>query len=260
MRSLVSLIVVIIAIAGFYAYQTQAQAPAPAGAAASSLDRAAVEEIIKDYLLKNPKVIIDGLEAYQEQQAKAEKDKATKAISEKRTELFDSATTPRAGNLKDPDIKIVEFFDYHCGYCKHMVPVVTQLIKDDPKVQVVFHEFPILSKDSELAAKAAVAVYSLKPEAYFAYHTALMGLKGEYSETILTQEAEKVGVSKEAFTAALAKPEIQAEVDRTKQLARDIGISGTPAFIIGDQLLPGAAPLEDIKKMIADVRAKAAKP
>lgn len=220
------------------------------------LSRKDVENIIQEYLTENPDLVLSAIEKGMEKKQAEAQEKAKEAVGENRDELIGDPHSPRAGNTKNPDITVVEFFDYHCGYCKHLLPDITRLMKEDKGVQVVFREFPILSEDSELASKAALAVYALKPERYFAFHTALMGNKGRFSQQTLEAEAEKVGISASALKAAMEKPEIQQNLDNTRRLAQTLGLRGTPAMIIGDEVIPQAMPLEEIKKVIAAERNK----
>lgn len=221
----------------------------------AELPKAEVQAIVKDYLLTNPQVVVDALTAYQENQAKEAEQQAKKGIQENTTALFNYPNTPTVGPA-DADIVIAEFFDYHCGYCKHMLPVVTKLLAEDKKIRFVFHEMPILSKDSRLASKAALAVYRLNPDKYFEYHTQLMGSSGQYTEESVTEMAAKLGVDKAKFTAMLKDKTLDETLKNSSTAARAIGISGTPAFVIGDELIPGASSFEDIKKIIEQQRKK----
>ncbi len=226
-----------------------ASAQTPAAQPVATMTKEQVQTTIKEYLTSNPEVVVDALNAYQEKKAKEATEKTKKTIKEKSAELFNNPDLPAVGP-KDADVMIVEFFDYHCGYCKHMLPVINELLEKDKKVRVVFHELPILSDDSTLASKAALAVNSIKPEKYFEFHTALMNTKGQYTEKGLAAEAKKLGITEKDFKAALAKPEIQKQLDTNQALAKELGISGTPAFIIGDEFIPGAGSIESFKKII----------
>jgi protein-disulfide isomerase len=219
----------------------------------ATMTKEQVQTIVKEYLTSNPEVVVDALNAYQEKKAREASEKTKKTLKEKKAELFDNPALPAVG-AKDADVQIVQFFDYHCGYCKHMLPVITELLDTDKKIRVVFHELPILSEDSTLASKAALAVNSIKPEKYFDFHRALMNTKGQYTEKGLAAEAKKLGIAEKDFKAALANPEIQKQLDTNQALAKELGISGTPAFVIGDEFIPGAGSLESFKKIIEEQR------
>lgn len=213
-----------------------------------------VQTIVKEYLVENPIVVVDALEAYQEQMQEKASQEAKKAIMDNQAALFESSTMPAIGP-EDADIVIAEFFDYHCGYCKRMLPVIGKLLEEDKNVRVVFHELPILSKDSRRAAKAALAVYQLKPDAYFDYHTVLMNTPGKYTEKLLVEEAVKLGLDKEVFTKTLNSKEMDNALQSSADIAKAIGVSGTPALVINDELIPGAVSYPQLQEIIAEQRA-----
>lgn len=234
---------------------SSAFAQAPSAQPVATMTKEQVQGIVKDYLIANPEVVVDALSAYQEKKAKEAAEKIEKLIKEKSADLLKDPTLPATGaSIKDADIIIAEFFDYHCGYCKHMVPVVTDLVAADKKVRVVFHELPILSEESTKAAKAALAVNSIKPDKYFAYHTALMKINGALSDKVLLDEAKKLGITEKEFNGAVSNPEIQKQLDKSKTLAGELEIRGTPAFIIGDEFIPGAGSIESFKQIIEGQR------
>ena len=213
-----------------------------------------VQTIVKEYLLENPEVVIDSLEAYKEKQVKEADAKAKTTLKEMHAEIYEHPATPKFGNLEDPDVKIVEFFDYHCGYCKHMLPVISQLVEEDPGLQIILREFPIPSEDSARASRAGLAVYALAPDKYFDYHAALMKHKGQYSEKKLLEMAATLGIDKDKLKAEMEKPEIDEEIKRTRKITEGLNLTGTPAFIIGTEILPGAASLDSFKEAIKAAR------
>lgn len=235
--------------------QTPAAAPAAAAPSTAPITRAELPALVKEALMNEPEMIMQAVQKMREkQQAEAEK-KTTESIAANKAGLFNDADSPSVGDEKTADITIVEFFDYHCGYCKHMLPTITQLLKDDKKVRVVFKEFPILSEDSALAARAAVAVNRIAKDKYFAYHTALMKHEGKYEEKNLLEMAQKEGIDSAKLKAEMAKPEVTAVLDKMRKLGEDIGVRGTPAIVMNDHFLPGAADVDEMKRMIANVRA-----
>lgn len=219
----------------------------------AQMSEAQVQKIVKDYLMSNPEVVVEALDAYQVKQEQEAAAKAKEAIEKNKDALFNMPTLPSVGPA-DADVVIAEFFDYHCGYCKHMLPTITKVLEEDKKVRVVFHELPILSKDSRLASKAALAVYQLKPDAYFAYHGALMNTEGKYTKEKLVEEAVKLGVDKQALLDALDKEQLDNALKTNAELAKEIGINGTPAFVVGNELAPGAVPYEKLVEMIKQQR------
>lgn len=211
--------------------------------------------LVKEVLVNEPEIIMQAVQTLREKQrAEAEK-KTHEAIIANKAALYDSPDSPVIGNSKDADVTIVEFFDYHCGYCKHILPVIAQIVKEDPKVRVVFKEFPILSEDSVKAARAAIAVHRLNKDKYFDFHTELMKHQGKFEEKNLTDMAKKVGVDGEAMLKEMAKQEVTDALDKSRTQGEAIGVTGTPALILNDHFLPGAVDIDDLKAMIANVRA-----
>lgn len=232
-------------------------ATAYAQGAAPAMNRTEVEAIVKDYLVKNPEVVVDALNNYQEKKLKEAQNKAQDTIVSRKKDIFEDAAAPNVG-AKDADVLVAEFFDYHCGYCKHMLPVITQLLNEDKKVRVVFRELPILSEDSNLAARAALAVYKLNPDKYFAYHSALMKESGKFELSKLADLAKKMGVNEAKFKAAVQSPELADEIKKNHELSQALAISGTPALIVGNKLIPGAVGIEELKAAIKEARTPAA--
>jgi protein-disulfide isomerase len=232
---------------------------AHAQGAPATINRTEVETIVKDYLLKNPEVVVDALNGYQEKKMKEAQTKAQDAIVTRKKEIFEDASIPSVG-AKDADVVIAEFFDYHCGYCKHMVPVITQLLAEDKKIRVVFHELPILSEDSALAARAAITVFKLNPDKYFAYHTALMKESGKFELAKLTALAKKMGVNEAKFKATIESPEVAEEIKKSQELSQALAINGTPAIVIGNKLISGAVGVDELKESIKALRTGAPAP
>ncbi len=215
--------------------------------------RAEFGALVREAILNDPEIISDAVTKLREKQEAAAKAKAEAGLKKYHADMH-SASNPSVGP-KNADVTIVEFFDYHCGYCKHMVPVLAQALKDDPKLRVVFMEFPILSEDSVLAARAALAANRIAPDKYFAYHQALMSSKGKFEEKMLMDTAKKAGIDDAKLKAEMAKPEITAILDKNRKITSELGITGTPAIIMGGEIAPGAVDAETLKKMIAAVRA-----
>ncbi len=210
-------------------------------------------KLVRETLVNNPDILTDAIKSLHDKQQEVTKKETSAALSKHQDELFKDTVSPSVGP-KDADVTIVEFFDYHCGYCKHLLPVVTQLMKDDKKVRVIFREFPILSEDSVLAARAAIAVNHVAPGKYFEYHTALMKSSSKFDEKMLTDLAKKIGVDGKKFQAAFEDKDTTEQLDKTRDLAEDMGIRGTPALVLPDKMLPGALPYEDLQKIIDDER------
>lgn len=211
----------------------------------------AVEEVVEQYLRAHPEVIEQTLQALQTKREAEERERVRNLITTKQEDLLNDPNSPVSGNLNG-DITVVEFFDYRCGYCKRVAGAVTQLQKDDPKVRVVYKDFPILGEASVFAASAALA--SKAQGKHEAFHEALLASKHELTQENIFTIAAAVGLDTERLSADMQAPTIQATIDRNRKLARELGINGTPGFIIGTELIPGALDLKDLKSLVRQVR------
>jgi protein-disulfide isomerase len=221
-----------------------------ADAPMNDAQKAAVEGVVHDYLLKHPEIIIQAVEAYQANM-QADKEKAAKeALTKRGEDLLRDPATQVAGN-KSGECAIVEFFDNQCPYCQANEPEIQKLLKDDPKVKLVLKEFPILGPVSLVASKAALA--SVKQGKYAEFHAALLAHRGHYEKANVVDEiAKSVGLDLDKLHKDMESPEIQAEIDKNLDLGRALDISGTPGFVIGDQIIGGASSVDDLKKYVAD--------
>ena len=221
--------------------------------ALSGEQRRDVENLIRDYLLNNPEVILESVRAYQAKREVQAEQSARAALAANRGQLDGDPMTPQAGNPKG-DVTIVEFFDYNCGYCKRMIPALQELLATDKQVRYVFKEYPILRPDSETAARAALAVWKLAPDKYLPFHVALMSGRGELSEERIFKAAEPLGIDRAKLRATMDDPAVRDALRRNHELAQILNINGTPAFIVGDQLQPGAVDVAGLREMIAKAR------
>lgn len=227
---------------------------APTFAAEKPLARADVEKIVRDYIIAHPEVLVESLQKLDAKRAEDQAAASKLAIAQYKDALFNDAASPATGNPKG-DVTVVEFFDYNCGYCKHLLPVVSELLAKDKNVRVVFKEFPILSPSSQLASKAGLAVHRLAPEKYFDFHRELMQQKGELTEALLLDTAGKLGLDKDKVKAEMASPDVEKALDANRKLGISLGIQGTPAIVVGNELIPGATDLQGLEAKIAAARA-----
>lgn len=217
----------------------------------SDAEKAEVRDLVRETLLENPEIIAEAIEIYQEQQAAAEQARSQAAIREHRDRLMAADPGDVLGN-PDGDVTIVEFSDYQCGYCKRVFPEVMDAVETDGNVRLVIRELPILGPESVVAARAAVA--SRAQNAYPAFHAALMEMKGGVSEDSVMQVAAEVGLDVDTLRKDMAEPNLDEVFATNIQLARLLGISGTPAFVIGDELVPGAVSRDHLTALIAKAR------
>ena len=226
---------------------------APAGALTDK-DRPEIEAIVRDYLLKNPEVLRDALEVMEKRQSQEDQNKQRQAISSNAKLIFESTRGPSFGNPQG-DVTLVEFFDYNCGYCKRAMQDVMQLTKDDPKLKVVFKEFPVLGPGSVEAAKVAVAVRMQdKGGKYIEFHRRLLGSRGEANKERALAAAKDAGFDMARIEKDLQSPEIADTLKESARLAESLGLNGTPTFVIADELVIGAQGYDALKGKIDAAR------
>lgn len=213
-----------------------------------------VEEVIEKWVSNNPEAIILSLQKMQQKASEQKMQDAQKNIGSNKDKLTEDKNSPEYAP-KGYDVTIVEFFDYACGYCKKANEIVEELLKEDKKVRVIFKEYPILGAPSIEMSTVALAVQILEPKSYFKFHNALMSSKERGKDAAL-KVAKSVGinVSKLEDTIARNQDKIAEMIQENLELGSSIGVSGTPGFVIGEELLPGAYPLDVIKEKIANVR------
>ena len=226
----------------------------PASAADfSDPQKTSIEAIVKAYLLAHPEVVVEALGEFEKRQKMAETEQAGEAIAENRADILSDKGGGMAGNPKG-NITLVEFFDYRCGYCKKARPIVTQLLKSDPQIRLVYKELPILGPDSLVASKAALAARMQGADKYLAFHDVLMDTRGAIDENAIRNVARQVGLDVAKLMQDMTDPNIEETLKATHALASKLGISGTPSFVIGDTLIPGFAELDQLVAIVADAR------
>lgn len=211
--------------------------------------RKEIESIVHDYLLQHPEVLLDAMHAAQDKLDHEAATKTSQLIADHRHQIFDDAATPVGGNPKG-NVTLVEFFDYRCPYCKKSQPTVEKLAAEDHNLRVVYKEFPILGPVSTTAAHAALAAE--RQGKYLAFHKAMMAATGNITDDTVYRVAGSVGLDVDRLKRDMASPAVAQALKANLQLASLLDIRGTPSFIVGDHLIPGAADLDDLKKLIAE--------
>ena len=215
-----------------------------------------VEEVMAKWIEANPKAIIMSL---QNMQRKAQEDQvkdAQKNIGGKKDDLFNDKNSPQFAP-SGYDVTVVEFFDYACGYCKKAQATVAELLKEDKKVRVIFKEFPILGQPSTEMSQVAIAVNMVSPSSYMKFHEALMKSHERGKAAALkVAKASGINVAKVEEVLSKDKAKIDSIIQANLALGGTIGINGTPGFVIGEELIPGAFELSAFKEKIAALRAK----
>lgn len=207
---------------------------------------------VRAYLLDNPEVIIEAVQGLEARRAAAEQTEAQAVIATRADEIFQDPASPVGGN-PEGDVTMVEFFDYNCPYCRRVAPVMMDVEAADPELRIVYKEFPILGPGSDFAARAALAAH--RQERYIAFHQALMRIAGKVDEDAVLATAAELGLDVDRLKSDMEDPEIQAAIDRNLALAVALRINGTPGFVIGDEILRGAADFETLQGFIERARA-----
>ena len=215
--------------------------------------KGAIEEIVRDYIKAHPEVIEESLEHLGERRQAEALQRGREVVAAHQDELFRDPDSPVHGNPSG-DVTVVEFFDYRCRYCRAVAGTVTQLLKDDPKVRLVYKDYPILGDLSVVASKAALAARA--QDKYPAFHEALMAVKGELTEGSVLEIAAGVGLDTARLTADMQAPAITQLIEKNRSLGKALGLTGTPVFIVGPELAPGALDLAEMKALVAQARAK----
>lgn len=231
--------------------------PAPASAAFTDAQKAAIEDIVRNLLTKKePDLIIKAAQEYQLRQETVDLEKSQKALANNRDKIFNDANAPVGGNPKG-DVTVVEFYDYQCGYCKMSEEAIVKLLAEDKNIKFVYKEFPVLGPMSTQAAKASLA--SVRQGKFAKFHEALMNTKDHLSEDVILKVAKSVGLDAEKLKKDMADEAIDKMIKENIATGNEVGAHGTPTFIIGDQIFPGAMPIEAMKKAVEATRKGAKK-
>ena len=221
---------------------------------AEDFTRAQIEQIIREYIANNPKEMIESVERYGKQQQQVEDEAASKLVRENMDWLVKNPKHAEAGNPKG-DVTIVEFFDYNCGYCKAALPDLMTLLDADKNLRLVFVEIPILGDASTVAAKWALAARD--QEKYLPFHISLMKHKGPMDEATYVDYATRAGLDVKKLKEAKDSNDVVLTIDDNLRMARTLSIQGTPAFIVGDQLIRGYVGIDALREAVQKARDKA---
>jgi protein-disulfide isomerase len=228
---------------------------APCGARAQTgftpEQRAQIIEIIRDAMKRDTTILKDAVAALQAEESQASASAARDAIAKLGPDLAHSSADEVAGNPKG-DVTVVEFYDVRCPYCRRMLPTVAQLLAADKGVRWVYKDLPVLGPGSVLGAKALLA--ARRQGKYVPLHDALMAGPPNIDMNLIAATAAKVGLDAERLRQDMAAPEIQDQIEANLAMAHRLQIEGTPAYVVGGQVLPGAVDLATLKDAVALAR------
>ncbi len=213
--------------------------------------RIAIVGIVREALKSDPSILRDAIGALQEDEANIKQAAARAAITKAGPTLTKDAGDPVAGN-PNGDVTVVEFYDVRCPYCRKMLPVVAELLHDDPRIKLIYKDIPILGPASVLGAKAVLAAQ--RQGGYQKLHDLVMAGPPTVTEDSLHADALRAGLDWDRLQRDMADPAIEKRLDDNLSLARALGIDGTPAYVIGAKLLPGALDLAELQEAVAAAR------
>ena len=224
--------------------------PSPAVA---ELDADKLNPMIESYLMSDPKILQRMSVALDTTLQAEERSASTTAIAAMRDQIFNDPKQAVLGN-PEGDVTLVEFFDYNCGYCRAAMPDMAQLLAEDPKLRVVLKEFPILSNESIDAARVSALVNDADVD-YWAFHEALFTSRGQVDKKVALDAAAALGLSPVALELDMGTEAVSQLIQTSYEIAKELNITGTPTYIIGNEIIPGAIGIDDLRDRIANMRA-----
>jgi protein-disulfide isomerase len=221
----------------------------------STDQREEIGTIIKDYLLSHPEVMQDVMAELEKRQQSAEAEKHRAAVVENKTALFSSPHQVVLGNPQG-NVTMVEFFDYNCGYCKRAMSDMLDLIKADGNLKFVLKEFPVLGEGSVEAARVAVAarMQDNSGKKYVEFHQKLLGSRGAADKMRALAVAKEVGFDMPRLERDMGSDEVKKTIEENMKLAEALGVSGTPSYVVGDEVVVGAVGLDALREKIGAER------
>lgn len=217
-------------------------------------EKAAFGDAVREYLMENPQVIMDAVAELEKRQQQQQAQADLNLVADNHDAIFNDGYSWVGGN-PDGDITIVEFLDYRCGYCKRAFPEVGKLLDQDGNIRIIVKEFPILGDQSVLASRFAISTRHVAGDnAYKALHDALMSFNGEITIPALSRMAKTLGLDAEAIEAGMNAEDVTAELRKTRDLAQKLQISGTPTFVLEDELLRGFLPYDQLSIIVDEKR------
>jgi len=222
--------------------------------AMSEDERNVFRDEVRAYLLDNPEVIMDAIEVLERRRAAEQEAGDAALVATNEGAIFDDGVSFVGGN-PEGDITFVEFVDYKCSYCKKAYPELQELIENDGNIRIIYKEFPILGEESLLASRYAVsALLTGGDDAYEPLHDALMTMRGNATPDSLVALADGLGLDGGAILEGMSDPKVDAIISDNHALAQRLQITGTPTFVMEDQLVRGYVPLGAMVEIVAELR------
>jgi protein-disulfide isomerase len=228
-----------------------AQAPA---AAFTETQKNELRELVRDFLVKNPEVIQEAMVELERRQKESERQARLKITQDKSSPLYTARHNVAFGN-PNGDVTIVEFFDYNCGFCKRALGDLQKMVAEDKNVRVITKDFPVLGQSSVEAATVALAAkQQLSVEKLWSFHQKLLGLRGQVGRQQALDAAKEAGADMARLQRDMESPAVRAAIEENVQIADLLGLTGTPSYVIGDEIVVGAVGFADLKARVDNVR------
>lgn len=214
----------------------------------------AIESMVHSYIVAHPEVLQEAMAELEKRQQTAQEAKQQQALTTEKETLLKSKNAVVVGN-PDGDVTLVEFFDYNCGFCKRAVGDVSRLIKGDGKLRVVMRDFPVLGQESLEASRIALAAkQQLSGQGALDYHKRLMAVKGRIGKEQAETVAREMGLDMTRLAKDADSPAVADALKESRELGDKLGLTGTPSFVIGDTIIPGAVGHDAMAEAIKSVR------
>ncbi len=232
--------------------QVLAEQPAPVAQQAAALDAATLNPMIEDFLMSDPKLLQRLSVALEDTLRIEEQSRTETAMTNFRDDIFNAPDQIVIGN-PDGDVTLVEFFDYNCGYCRNAVPDMAALLAEDPNLKIILKEFPILSNESIDAARVGILVSQTDAD-YWTFHQTLFSGRGKVDKVAALKAAADQGLSPVDLELRMGEENVARTIQKSYEIAQALGISGTPTYIIGNEIIPGAIGADELRTRIANMR------
>ncbi|MEM7505960.1 MAG: DsbA family protein [Pseudomonadota bacterium] len=241
---------------GLAAVFTDAMAQEQSSAPVSGLtdgQRIQLRAEIRAYILENPEIILEAIQILEERRNQAEINADQQLVARHQDTIFNDGFSYVGGN-PDGDVTVVEFSDYRCGFCKRAHPEIKALLESDPNIRLIVKEYPILGPDSVVAGRMALAALQIDPDKFGELNDKLMAYPGNLTEAVAYRIAKDVGYELTELKQLAAEDEIARRLGANYALAEQLGLQGTPSFIIGDEIIRGYLPLREMQAAVAEAR------
>jgi len=225
----------------------------PADMDVAELDAGRLNPMIESYLMDNPSILQRVSDKLADEVAARRKEETRTQLAALKTEIYDEPGHIVLGN-PNGDVTLVEMFDYNCGYCRQALPDIATLLDEDPNLRIILKEFPILSQGSVEAARVAVQV-SAAPVDYWTFHQALFTSPGKVDKAAALKAASDLGLNPITLEMGMNTPDVSGVIDTSYKIADKLKITGTPTYIIGDEIIPGAVGIDQLRSRIENMRA-----